>query len=171
MLSKAKTLSLLRLLGERLTFKGIKGEMIIAGGTAMMLIHNAREATEDIDAVYFPPDIIDSIVYDLTIEFKLPHNWLNDSVSGFINRDAPVEDFMSFGSLKIKNLSANYLLAMKILSFREDYDFEDIKILIKALSIFSKDEIISLTRYYFPEESLSPNVNLILPSLIEDAKS
>ena len=48
----------------------------------------------------------------------LPEGWLNDSVKGFVTDAAPSEDFLTLPNLKITTVSADYLLAMKLVSAR-----------------------------------------------------
>ena len=46
MLSREKILDYLRQLGEALADHGLNGEMLLAGGAAMCLVHSARDATK-----------------------------------------------------------------------------------------------------------------------------
>jgi hypothetical protein len=136
MLSRKKILECLQKLGEALAEKGLKGEILLTGGASMCLVHSARDATKDIDALYEPKDTINHIANKIAEQENLPIGWLNDGVKGFIGPNAPTEDFITFKGLSVQTVSAEYLLAMKLMSARYgEKDYEDIVFLIDKLDI------------------------------------
>ncbi|MDR1978024.1 MAG: hypothetical protein LBQ42_04755, partial [Synergistaceae bacterium] len=128
MLSREKILEYLRRLGEELAARGLCGEMLLTGEAAMCLVHSVRDMTKDIDALYEPKDMINRIAAQISKQENLPADWLNDGVKGFVGPNAPVEDFIALKGLFVQTVSAEYLLAMKLMSARYgEKDYDDIR--------------------------------------------
>lgn len=53
-LTKERIITALEALNNRLTDKGVTGELCIYGGATMILAFDARESTRDVDAVFVP---------------------------------------------------------------------------------------------------------------------
>lgn len=53
-MTQEEILEAFRALNDELAREGIKGEVGIVGGAAMVLAFNARESTRDVDAVFEP---------------------------------------------------------------------------------------------------------------------
>jgi hypothetical protein len=62
----------------------------------MCLVHEARDMTKDIDALYEPKAIINTIAAQIAERNNLPSNWLNDSVKGYVNVNATKEEYTVF---------------------------------------------------------------------------
>ena len=54
MLTVERIRQLFAALNDELTYKGVQGELYLAGGAVMCLVFQAREATKDIDALLVP---------------------------------------------------------------------------------------------------------------------
>jgi len=132
-------------LSEELNQKGIKGEILIVGGAAMILSLDARESTHDIDAVYKPKSEIKDSIFDVGVNNDLEPGWMNDAVEVFMSN----ENFKKFLIMEFENLNVyvpevQYILAMKVDALRTyegATDIEDISLMIKELEIESIDEI------------------------------
>ncbi|MDR1041472.1 MAG: hypothetical protein LBR80_15190 [Deltaproteobacteria bacterium] len=123
-------------LSQKLVDSGIQAEMTIFGGAAMALAYDDRRITHDIDAVYDPYMQVQILALDIHAEKVLPVDWLNSAGNYLINSDTPTLDFMTLPGLKIKVVTPEFLLAMKIRSSREGtQDFNDTKFLIDKLII------------------------------------
>ena len=150
-LTRKDILFYLNLLNEKLKEKNQYGEVIICGGAALALAYSARDATYDIDAIYYPKKIIDDIIHSIAIEHKITTQWLNDDVSMFL---AELEGFTSSPYLTLSNVIVNIvdaetLLSMKLLSAREEsHDLSDAVILMKHLKINSMDKLDKLIDVY-----------------------
>jgi hypothetical protein len=163
MLSKEDILNNLKRLGEKLKNRGMEGEILLTGGAAMCLVHSARDMTKDIDALYEPKELINQLVMEIADAEGLPHDWLNDSVKGFVTPEAPVQDFMSFEGLKITTVSPEYLLAMKLMSSRiGEKDAEDIRFLLRELDITTMGEACDILTAFFPIERILPKTMYML---------
>ena len=70
-LTKEVLLNCFNEINRRLSLKGSHGEVIIAGGAAMMLAFDARNATYDIDAVFHPKEELLQIIKEMKNEYML----------------------------------------------------------------------------------------------------
>jgi hypothetical protein len=167
MLSREKIVEYLKILGENLEKQGLKGEILLVGGAAMCLIHSARDATKDIDALYEPKDIINHIASKIAEQESLPENWLNDSVKGFVGKNAPIEEFIELKGLNVQTVSAEYLLAMKLMSARHgEKDHEDICFLFQKLGITKVNEAFNIVQEYFPDNRIPPKTQYVIEEII-----
>jgi hypothetical protein len=172
MLSKEKMLLYLRQLGEELDARGMQGEILLTGGAAMCIVHEARDMTKDIDALYEPKDMINSIVLKIAQREGLPSNWLNDSVKGFVGPNVPKENFMSFKGLSVQTVSAQYLLSMKLMSARYgETDYDDILYLMKKLNIHTTEEAFEVLLSYFTENQILPKTKFVIETTIEQLET
>jgi hypothetical protein len=164
-INKETIIKSLKIIGQRLLEKGLKGEILIAGGAAMCLAHDARDSTEDLDAIFKPFNEIYSISLDLVDELNLPIGWLNDAIKVFMTKDPPKNNLFNFPGLDVFTVSPEYLLIMKLASFRSGTsDFDDAKLLIKMLEIDSLYKAKELLRPYLP---LNDKFNIIIDHLTE----
>ena len=169
MLTKDRIMHSLSRLGKELTALGLHGEILLTGGATMCLIHSARDMTKDIDALYEPKTIINQLVAKIAVEEGLPNGWLNDSVKGFVSVTAPREDFLSLPGLKITTVTADYLLAMKLMSARYgETDYNDIRFLVKKLGIMTIEAMHELVLKYYPLEHILPKTQYIIEQLFEE---
>jgi len=162
-------LKYLEILGTELEKSGLQGEVIITGGAAMCLVHSARDATKDIDALYEPKSEINALVEKIADEYGLPHNWLNDSVKGFMDGNVETMDFMRCGGLKISAVTPEYLLAMKLMSARvEGQDYGDIKFLMRELNIRTFEDAEAVIKRFFPMSRILPKTGYVIENFLEE---
>ncbi|MDR1523256.1 MAG: hypothetical protein LBS29_04830 [Endomicrobium sp.] len=168
MLTKDQMLRYLKQIADRLGEQGLCGEILLTGGAAMCLVHGARDMTKNIDALYEPKDVINSIARDIAEQEKLPENWLNDGVKGFVEQNATLESFMSFGSLRIQTVSAEYLLAMKMMSARYgEKDREDILFLFNKLDIKTIETATNVLLKFYPLNRILPKTQYVIEEIVE----
>jgi hypothetical protein len=167
MLSKEKMLEYLRQLGAELSERGMKGEILLTGGAAMCLVHSARDMTKDIDALYEPKSVINKIAAAIARREGLPSDWLNDGVKGFVGANAPTEDFITLDGLHVQTVSAEYLLAMKLMSARYgETDYNDIRFLLNRMNITTVEAATDVLLSYFPERQILPKTQYVIEELI-----
>jgi hypothetical protein len=87
-LSRDEIIAALGRLNEYLTEANVIGEVCLFGGTAMVLVFNARLSTRDVDAIFVPATLIRELAARVADEQGLSPTWLNDGVKVF-NRAAP----------------------------------------------------------------------------------
>jgi hypothetical protein len=167
-LTKELIISYLERLGVELEKRCMRGEIILAGGASMCLVHEARDSTKDIDAIYEPKIIINQLANAIAEEENLPDNWLNDSVKGFIGPDVPLNDFLSVKGLRIQTVAIEYLLAMKLLAARSgSEDFNDIVFLMKKIGITTIKEAERLLLYFYPVNQVLIKTQYIIEEALE----
>ena len=156
MLRKNELLRYLELLGTQLKEANLHGEIILTGGASMCLVHSARDMTKDIDALYEPKSQINAMIQSIADQYDLPSDWLNDSVKGFVDENVEIENFMQFENLKVSTVTADYLLAMKLMSSRvEGQDYNDIKFLFRKLGIRTNSDAYQILEKYYPVNRLA----------------
>ena len=84
MLTKKKIETCLKALNEKLKAEDIKGELCLYGGAVMCLAYNVRPMTKDVDAIFEPTKKIRDAAHEIARELRVPNDWLNDGVKGFL---------------------------------------------------------------------------------------
>jgi len=164
----------LRRLGELTEEAGLELELCIYGGALMMLAYDARAMTKDVDAVIRPSREGLALAARVGRELGLPDNWLNEDVKMFLapagqTRSLPLD----YPGLMLTAPTASYLLAMKALACRAPLpgyqgDLDDLRFLIRKLSIRSVDEIQEIIDKYYPDDVLVPGHAALLETLLEE---
>ena len=107
-------------------------EIILIGGAAVIANYGFREMTNDIDAMIFASSVMKEAINRVGDRHGLPHGWLN---TDFKRTKSFSEKLLQFSKyyktfsniLDIRTVSAEYLIAMKLMSGREyKYDLSDI---------------------------------------------
>jgi len=170
-MTKNELIEALKLLGKKLESKNLQGEIILTGGASMCLVHDARDMTKDVDALYEPKSVINDLVQEVSNELSLPFDWLNDSVKGFVNENLESDFLVNYDALKISTVTPEYLLAMKLMSSRvEGQDYNDIKFLLKKLSIKKYDDAVSILEKYYPTELILPKTKYVIEECLMEEK-
>src|SRR2546428_12595908 len=84
-LSREQILCALQSLSDELGKRGITGEVCLFGGTVMVLAFTARLTTKDVDAIFQPTPLIRELARRISEEQRLPPEWLNDGVKGYLS--------------------------------------------------------------------------------------
>lgn len=164
----------LRRLGELAEEAGLELEICIYGGALMMLAYDARAMTKDVDAVIRPSREGLALAARVGRELGLPANWLNEDVKMFL---APAGQTRSLPwdqpGIMLTAPTASYLLAMKALACRAPLpgyqgDLDDLRFLIRKLSIRSVGEIQEIIDKYYPDDVLVPGHAALLETLLEE---
>lgn len=172
-LSKGRIIGLLHLLNDRLCSAGEKGEVHLVGGAVMCLVLNARDSTQDLDALFLPSATLRAHVRVIAQAEGLPDDWLNDAAKGYLSPTAEWDPFLELSNLKIQSAHPPYLLAMKCLAMRlgaEFHDLGDVRFLLRALNINSYDQAIEILAAYYPLERFPQKTLYVLQELLEEAK-
>ena len=171
-MTREQILESLRQLGEELDALGMLGEILLTGGAAMCLVHDARDMTKDVDALYEPKPIINQIALKISRRNDLPPDWLNDSVKVFLTPNAPREDFISFKGLRIQTVSAEYLLAMKLMSSRYgEKDYDDIRFLFSKLGIETYERASEILTSFYDINTIPARTKYIIEGIIDEQNS
>lgn len=169
-LNKKEILRLFELLNDELSLNHEKGELVLVGGAVMCLVYETREATQDIDAFFKPSSSIRKAAQKISAKEKIPENWLNDGVKGFLSEFGDHDLYLDLSHLKIWTASSEYMLAMKCLSMRigaEFHDEDDIRYLLRNLDITSYQEACDIISQYYPLKRFPQKTLYALEEIIE----
>ncbi len=141
-LTREQILAALQSLSDELGKSGVTGEVCLFGGTVMVLAFTARLTTKDVDALFQPAQTIRELARRIADEQRLPADWLNDGVKGFISarHETTAGNLPQFPHLRLTMPVPEYLLAMKCMAARiggttdEPSDVADIVFLIAISS-------------------------------------
>ena len=154
-------------LSEILEQQHIVGEVFMVGGGAMILAYDARVSTQDIDAVFHPTGPVRRAALQVALEQGLPDDWLNDGAKGFMPGPdrQPVPTYEGPG-LRVASGSPPYILAMKLMAFRDEKDVDDIRFLMHKCALESVEEALDLMQEYYPHQQLSIRSQLKLEEML-----
>lgn len=160
-------------LNDELVRAGIKGEVGIVGGAAMLLGFNAREATRDVDAVFEPASALRAAALRVADAQGLPADWLNDAAKGYMPADTQPRTLL----LELPNLSVwtpppQYLLAMKAIAARFDsQDAADLRTLVRHLGLQRVEDVLEVVERYYPRNQIPARTQFFLEELFEAGQS
>jgi Nucleotidyltransferase of unknown function (DUF6036) len=111
-------------------------ELVVAGGAALVLIYNAREATRDVDAVSVSgigSVALREAALRVAASLGLPEDWLNDGAKGYLNGLLLGEVLFERPALLVRAVAPRQLLAMKLSAWRDDIDIADARLLLPEI--------------------------------------
>lgn len=153
---------LLTELGQRLEAEGLRGEMLVVGGTAMAMAFNSRRQTKDIDAIFEPKARIYEIASRIADERGLHAGWLNDAAKGFFpQHDSGQRVILNLPGLVVRVPSPEYLLAMKAFAARPE-DLNDLRLLAKTLQLRSAEDALTIVEKYYPRNRIPAKTQFFL---------
>ena len=155
--------------GAELENRKISAKLYLVGGAVMVLAHDSRDSTFDVDGDFYPRDIVFQIAQEVAIRRGLPTDWLNAAANGFIPvfKSPDWRPLYRFGSLEVLATDDRTMLAMKIRASRGSRDEPDIAVLLKACTISSVEQAMQLYVEYFPEDPAPERARLILKNILE----
>ena len=168
-LSKADIRKLLHQLDQELARETVVGELFVVGGAVMCLALDARDATRAVDAFFKPTAEIRRAAARVAAQAKVPSNWLNDAVKGFLGPRGDFAPFLELPNLRVFMAEPRYLLAMKCAAMRlgeEFHDLDDVRYLLRHLDISSAQEALKIVTSYFDEAQLPTKTRLVLEELL-----
>ena len=156
-------------LSEILAGRGLKADIYVVGGAAMVLAFDARPATRDVDAVFKRRNEVFKAAAQVSREQGLPDGWLNDSAARFLGRpDRRSAPALDLPGLRVMAASPEYLLAMKILADRHDRDRDDIRLLVRRLGISTLAQVEAIYAEVYPFEGIAPDTRLRLEEILAE---
>lgn len=168
-MNKNQIIKAFEALNSKLSEMGIKGEIGVVGGAAMVLAFNARAATKDVDAIFEPSSKIRSAAKSVAEKLDLPEDWINDAVKGYLPGTPKKRSvLLSLDHLTVWVPETEYLFAMKSISARFDSsDGADIKTLVKELELKSVDRALQIVEQYYPKKQIPPKTRFFLEELFD----
>ena len=162
-ITKNLALKLFEEIGEELNKIGLYATLDVYGGVAMMLSFMSQYSSDDRDIRFsgISYDKFYEIVNNISKRYpKLSNNWIDEGVSVIIKNNMKHETLTythDFGSLRIRQPSAEQLLAMKIFAARMRVDKNDLDhaiVLCRDLGVFGRFQLENILKKYFKEESI-----------------
>lgn len=173
-MDKQLILAALERLGALADDEGLKLEICIYGGAALLLAYESGAVTKDVDAVVLPTKEGKRLSAVVAREMGLPEDWLNDQVKMFA---APKEGLRELPwerrGLALTVPTASYLLAMKALACRKplpgyEGDIADLRFLLRKMGIQSVEDVQDHIDRYYPDDVLPPADAALIQALIEE---
>ncbi len=159
------------LLGQELVGRGVTGEIVVAGGAAMLLVIRNRDTTRDVDAYFATnPQEIRAAAAVVARKEGLPPHWLNDGVKGFFYSQPPTSLWAEYPGLRLYTVDPDYLLAMKVLAARPQ-DVGDIIALVDHLDLRAAPDVLAVVQRYIPASLLSPRSRYLVEDLMPRRES
>jgi hypothetical protein len=147
-------------------------DIVVYGGSALMLASNFRFSTEDVDIAEIGqpwPRWLSDVVVRLATQNGWGEHWLNDAVTSFLSPLAqPARDLVIWGTfpraadktgLTVFVPTARYLLALKLKALRVakfekgTKDIADVAGLLQVLDIKDVDAAIAILVEFFPKSA------------------
>ena len=114
---------------------GERGEIVVVGGAALVMMFGARETTKDVDAYFVsPPSAMRAAAARVAEHLSLPEDWLNDAAKGFLVGLTTGAVLYQSQFLLARAASAEQLLAMKLAAWRDAIDRGDARLLMSGMS-------------------------------------
>jgi hypothetical protein len=160
---------LFALLDDELAESGTDAELYLVGGAVMCLAYDARASTQDVDALFRPTAEVRAAAARAARRARVPPDWLNDAVKGFMSPSDDFAPFLELSHLRVMVAQPGYLLAMKCLAFRigaEFHDEEDIRFLLRLLELRSYDAALAVLSKYYPLERFPQKTLYALAELL-----
>jgi len=175
-LTREQILAALQALSNALGKQGLRGEVCLFGGTVMVLAFTARLTTKDVDALFQPTQTIRELARQIAAEQRLPADWLNDGVKGFVSarHETTAGNLPQFPHLRLTMPVPEYLLAMKCMAARiggaadEPSDIADIKFLVRHLKLESAKAVLHLVGQYYPANRIPVKTQYLVEGLFDE---
>ncbi|HZZ44596.1 MAG TPA: hypothetical protein VFE58_16800 [Tepidisphaeraceae bacterium] len=130
-------------LGELAQSHDLNIELLLLGGSLMVLEFGTRDSTRDVDVVILQPTEIAGVralVKIIADERSWAEDWLNDAAKGFMVGITQGPIIFSGPGITVRRPAIKQLLAMKLCAWRDDIDIADARRLLQELT-GSRDDI------------------------------
>jgi hypothetical protein len=185
-LDRTKIEEAFRLMGQYLLDRKALGEIVIYGGSAILLQFDWRRLSMDVDA-----RIVSAASHGLVVEathqaakqLRLPSSWLNESVAMYARRGEESADRVFIGTypsaeqvgLRVMAAKPAYILAMKLGALErataDDRDFLDAINLGAVCGVTTVEGLRGIFRIYFADATLPFRSELRLHDLANAIKA
>jgi len=168
-MDREEMMAALRDVGEELERREVTAKLYVVGGAVMVLAHDSREATYDIDGDFYPHDAVSEVVADVARARCLPDDWLNSAAKIFVPifKSPEWQPLFQFGTLAVLTADNRTMLAMKIRASRGRRDEPDIALLLRLCDIRSVHQAYALYDEYFPEDPAPKRARAMLEDLLK----
>ena len=153
-------------LNDELRGAGVRADVYVFGGAAMILAYGVERATRDVDAVFEPHGPVIEAARRVADRQGLPQWWLNEQASAYLpsspdDQAAPVWD----GShLRVAGASGEHMVALKAVAARAQ-DLDDLRVLASQLGLASAPDVFDIVTRVFPDDPLGDRKRLMIEDL------
>lgn len=171
MLTKEQITKAFARLGEILWQQRKRGEIAVFGGTAIVLEHDFRHATQDVDAkIEKEHGAVTEAQQQVARELGLPTSWLNEQATSYLSAQADFDLFDTYPDqarpgLVVYVATPQYLLAMKAQSLRIR-DMADAVLLARKIGATSAEQISDLVSRFYPNERITERLRAHIAELV-----
>ena len=179
---------------RRLGGKKLPAELVLIGGASVLINYAFRDMTTDIDAVIHSASTMKEAINNVGDKFGLPDGWLNEDFRRSSSDSPKLVQYSTYyksyyGVLKVRTISGEHLIAMKLKSGRQyKNDLSDILGILAAREktdspitidmiknaveelYGSWDEIPDISKDYIQSTMKNGNYAELLSSVREDEK-
>ena len=172
-LDRERIITALGELSRRLGEQGVRGEICVFGGSAMILAFQSRQSTRDIDAIFAPTAMVRQIAEEIGRDNGYAEGWFNDGVKGFVSErhETTAAGLPQFEHLQVTMPVPEYLFAMKCMASRVGMeggqDEADARFLIRRMGLAGQEDALRLVETYYPVAAIPPRVQYFIESLFE----
>ena len=104
--------------------KGMKAELILVGGAAILVNYGFRDTTTDVDALIQAASSMKDAINHVGDTFGLPNGWLNEDFAQTVSFSPKLVEYSTHyrtyaNVLEVRTIAAEYLIAMKLRSGRQ----------------------------------------------------
>jgi hypothetical protein len=135
-LTKQDVVDALTRLGQLASNSGEQIELLLLGGSLMVLVFETRQSTRDVDVVILAPKEaahVRTMAATVASERGWEPDWLNDAAKGFVVGISHGPVIYSASGIEVRRPSFGQLLAMKLCAWRDDVDIADARRLLQEL--------------------------------------
>jgi hypothetical protein len=140
------------LLNAALAREGIRATVNLVGGAVMLLVHDVRPTTRDIDGWVVPDNRIERHIRAVGVTLG-DERWLNEQALMYFPDKHPGKGdftpYRDYGNLSIQVADERTMFAMKALALRNPKDRRDFQYLAEILNVRTvKEAQLIIGRYY-----------------------
>lgn len=134
LLSRDEILAAWTRLGALAHGEGKLVEIIVVGGAVMAVLFRSRPSTADVDGIFEPAADTRRWAQAVADERGLAADWLNDGAKGYVNQPSAGPLLHESDGITVRTLAFAQLLALKLMAWRDDVDFDDALNILRALA-------------------------------------
>lgn len=178
-LDRKTLVALFKEIGQQLQKQGHIAEIAIFGGSAIALLFDFRNSTQDVDYIPISLDMspLKNLTEEIGIREKFSSNWFNDAIDIYASDDN--HHLNLFGEYPLENpglrvftADPHYILSMKMAAMRSSLasnDMKDVWHLLDICQYKTLDQALGCYQNYFPKRKI-PKRNLLLLADVFEAK-
>jgi hypothetical protein len=142
-------------LGELAHAEGKSIDIVVVGGAVMAVYFQSRTSTADVDGIFEPAPETRRWAGVVADDLGLPSEWLNDGAKGYVTVESAGPVLYRSTGIVVRTLALAHLLALKLMAWRDDVDFNDALRILQAvvaepgIDCSSPEKILELVDPYF----------------------